>query len=230
MRPRPWKPTLFSRIRIAAFRPIVDRFWPQKYKKTSKSLIMEKLKMNNFANVIECLNRGGHAKRMAWQGNKEIVKQVPQCISKDIVPRMTSLPDSIKPMIGTVGFTLTNFPNWYHPYGIHVFSPLLIGDTGSVHTLHILRKHCYIFRFFHWFSEFLYFCSVKWLKLSEGRNDILARPWAGLAKASWVKVLRLFFIYIVRLFISIFDNCCFECVIVPHIGKVIFVESCKSLF
>ena len=64
---------------------------------------MEKLKMNNFANVIECLNRGGHAKRMVWQENREIVKQVPQCISKDIVPRMTSLPDSIKPMIGTVG-------------------------------------------------------------------------------------------------------------------------------
>lgn len=64
---------------------------------------MEKLKMNNFANVIECLNRGGHAKRMAWQGNRKIVKQLPQCISKDIVPRMTSLPDSIKPVIGTVG-------------------------------------------------------------------------------------------------------------------------------
>lgn len=64
---------------------------------------MEKLKMNNFANVIECLNRGGHAGRMSWQGNKEIVKQIPQCISKDIVPRMTSLPDSIKPVIGTVG-------------------------------------------------------------------------------------------------------------------------------
>lgn len=37
MRPRPWKPTLFSRIRIAAFRPIVDRFCPQKYKKMDKN-------------------------------------------------------------------------------------------------------------------------------------------------------------------------------------------------
>ena len=59
--------------------------------------------MNNFAKVIECLNKGGHASRMSWNGNMEIVKQIPQCIDKNIVPKMTSLPDSIKPKIGTVG-------------------------------------------------------------------------------------------------------------------------------
>lgn len=64
---------------------------------------MNNLKMNNFAKVIECLNRGGHASRMGWNENRAIVKQIPQCINKDIVPKMTSLPDSIKPKIETVG-------------------------------------------------------------------------------------------------------------------------------
>ena len=59
--------------------------------------------MAKFADVIECLNRGGSASRWTWKENKEIVKQIPQCISKDIVPKMTSLPDVVKPKIGTVG-------------------------------------------------------------------------------------------------------------------------------
>lgn len=57
----------------------------------------------NFFNVIECLMKGGSAGRASWTENKEIVMQIPQCIAKEIVPKMTSLPASIKPKIGTVG-------------------------------------------------------------------------------------------------------------------------------
>lgn len=60
----------------------------------------------NFARVIEALNKGGYAWRIEWNAkgeNKVIIKQIPQCIGKDIVPIMTSLPETIKPMIGTIG-------------------------------------------------------------------------------------------------------------------------------
>jgi len=61
--------------------------------------------MAKFAEVIDCLNKGGSAWRLKWTAtvNKEIVKQIPQRIGKDIVPKMTSLPESVKPKIGTVG-------------------------------------------------------------------------------------------------------------------------------
>ena len=62
--------------------------------------------MAKFAQVIECLNKGGSAWRAEWNAkgeNKEIVKQIPQTISKDVVPKMTSLPSSIKPKVSTVG-------------------------------------------------------------------------------------------------------------------------------
>ena len=57
----------------------------------------------NFTAVIECLKKGGHASRSVWHDNKEIVMQIPQCIAKDVVPKMTSLPAAIKPKISTVG-------------------------------------------------------------------------------------------------------------------------------
>lgn len=61
--------------------------------------------MAKFAEVIECLKNGGTANRMAWiaNGDKEIMMQVPQRISKEIVPKMTSLQPGIKPKISTVG-------------------------------------------------------------------------------------------------------------------------------
>ena len=62
--------------------------------------------MAKFDKVIECLNKGGSAWRGEWCAkgeNKEIVKQIPQTISKEIVPKMTSLPDAIKPKVSTVG-------------------------------------------------------------------------------------------------------------------------------
>lgn len=62
--------------------------------------------MAKFAQVIECLNKGGIAQRNEWNAkgeNKKIVKQIPQTISKEVVPNMTSLPNHIKPYVGTVG-------------------------------------------------------------------------------------------------------------------------------
>ena len=59
--------------------------------------------MAKFQDVIECLKKGGSARRISWTDNREIIHQIPQCISKDIVPKMTSLPASIKPKISTVG-------------------------------------------------------------------------------------------------------------------------------
>ena len=61
--------------------------------------------MAKFAEVIQCLRHGGTAARQAWDvlGNKEIMMQIPQRIAKDIVPKMTSVQEIVKPKIGTVG-------------------------------------------------------------------------------------------------------------------------------
>lgn len=61
--------------------------------------------MAKFAEVIECLKNGGTAHRIAWDvnGDKEIMMQIPQRIAKDIVPKMTSVQDIVKPKINTVG-------------------------------------------------------------------------------------------------------------------------------
>lgn len=61
--------------------------------------------MAKFADVIECLKSGGIANRQAWDvlGDKQIMMQIPQRISKDIVPKMTSVQDIVKPLISTIG-------------------------------------------------------------------------------------------------------------------------------
>ena len=61
--------------------------------------------MAKFAEVIQCLRHGGTAARQAWDvlGNKEVMMQIPQRIAKDIVPKMTSVQESVKPKINTVG-------------------------------------------------------------------------------------------------------------------------------
>ena len=61
--------------------------------------------MAKFAEVIECLKNGGTASRQAWdvKGDMEVMMQIPQRISKDIVPKMTSVQEHIKPKINTVG-------------------------------------------------------------------------------------------------------------------------------
>ena len=61
--------------------------------------------MTKFAEAIECLRYGGTANRQAWYeiGDMEVMMQIPQRISKDIVPKMTSVQEHIKPKISTVG-------------------------------------------------------------------------------------------------------------------------------
>lgn len=61
--------------------------------------------MAKFSEVIECLKNGGTAQRIAWdvEGDKEIMMQIPQRIAKDIVPKMTSVQNGIKPKLSTVG-------------------------------------------------------------------------------------------------------------------------------
>lgn len=59
----------------------------------------------NFSDVLPQLKAGACCSRTAevfWH-DKYIVMQVPSRISKDIVPKMTSLNDSAKARIGTVG-------------------------------------------------------------------------------------------------------------------------------
>jgi hypothetical protein len=51
----------------------------------------------NFAEAIEALKNGLIVKRAGWNGNDGFVfMQVPSVIGKDIVPKMQSLPDSVK--------------------------------------------------------------------------------------------------------------------------------------
>ncbi len=60
--------------------------------------------MAKFKDVISCLKNGSTATRRAWNDkNIEVMMQIPQRIAKDIVPKMTSVQESIKPKISTVG-------------------------------------------------------------------------------------------------------------------------------
>lgn len=60
--------------------------------------------MAKFKDVISCLKHGGTATRQAWNDkNIEVMMQIPQRIAKEIVPKMTSMQESIKPKINTVG-------------------------------------------------------------------------------------------------------------------------------
>ena len=58
-----------------------------------------------FSEIIDRFNEGKAVARFsspAWAG-KFIVKQIPQTIPAEVVPRMTSLPDHAKAVIGTRG-------------------------------------------------------------------------------------------------------------------------------
>lgn len=57
-----------------------------------------------FSEIIDGLINGRPFTRQtkSWWG-KFIVRQVPQLVPASVVPKMTSLPDSVKPRISTVG-------------------------------------------------------------------------------------------------------------------------------
>lgn len=52
--------------------------------------------MITFDIVIETLKNGNMARRTSWETNTFIFRQVPSIISKDIVPKMQSLPQAVK--------------------------------------------------------------------------------------------------------------------------------------
>ena len=59
----------------------------------------------DFGEVIKGLKKGCNYTRNAtpsWAG-KFIVMQIPQIVHADIVPKMTSLPDQAKGILGTMG-------------------------------------------------------------------------------------------------------------------------------
>ena len=68
-------------------------------------LTNDKYTFMKFADVIEALQKGGTATRYCTPsfGGKCIVKQIPQTVPAEAVPRMTSLPEGFKNAIGTVG-------------------------------------------------------------------------------------------------------------------------------
>ena len=53
----------------------------------------------DFGKAIALLKQGEVVARESWQGKKAIIKQVPAKISKEIIPKMQSLPDAAKQMI-----------------------------------------------------------------------------------------------------------------------------------
>ena len=65
--------------------------------------------MAKFADVINALIEGKTAWRNAWDianhgiRMQEIVRQIPQVVSKEIVPKMTSLPDDVKLKVSGIG-------------------------------------------------------------------------------------------------------------------------------
>ena len=49
-----------------------------------------------FKDIIDSINDGKTVRRRCWGLNSFIVRQIPQTISPDIVPQMTSLPSMAK--------------------------------------------------------------------------------------------------------------------------------------
>ena len=56
-----------------------------------------------FKEILDRLQSGETFARASWDGNKYIVRQIPQVVPKEIVPKMTSLPDDAKRILSTVG-------------------------------------------------------------------------------------------------------------------------------
>lgn len=54
----------------------------------------------SFGEALQALEAGKCVKRESWIGDKFVVKQIDSDISAEIVPKMQSLPDSAKKLIG----------------------------------------------------------------------------------------------------------------------------------
>ena len=52
-----------------------------------------------FGMAIELLKLGKAVARKSWEGTKYVIKQINSSIPEDIIPRMTSLPPSVKELL-----------------------------------------------------------------------------------------------------------------------------------
>ena len=59
---------------------------------------MNKPVVGNFGAAIEALKQGRMISRLAWEGKAFVFRQVPSVVPAAIIPRMTSLPHSVKEM------------------------------------------------------------------------------------------------------------------------------------
>ena len=57
-----------------------------------------------FSEILAQLKAGSPCRRTSWHSpGRFIVRQIPQTVPAAVVPKMTSLPDHAKAIIGTVG-------------------------------------------------------------------------------------------------------------------------------
>ena len=57
-----------------------------------------------FSEILPYMKAGGTVRRASWSNpGRVIVRQLPQTGPADVVPKMTSLPEHAKAIIGTVG-------------------------------------------------------------------------------------------------------------------------------
>lgn len=55
-----------------------------------------------FGKAIEHLKNGGYVGRASWNGSRVLMMQVPATIQKEIIPKMASLPQSVKDIMKTL--------------------------------------------------------------------------------------------------------------------------------
>lgn len=64
-----------------------------------------------FTEVIEGLQQGHNYTRSLWNGKKFITLQIPADISRDIIPKMTSLNDEAKKLLLDLGDGMIHYRN-----------------------------------------------------------------------------------------------------------------------
>lgn len=91
-----------------------------------------------FGEIIKEINAGKTVRRGVWWLDMFIVKQIPQTISPDIVPRMTSLPDMAKKHIAQNALDATEPGGGsisYHDQVIAISVNPLTGDCTATYYI-----------------------------------------------------------------------------------------------
>lgn len=89
---------------------------------------------DGFGYAIMCLKKGQKVKRKAWPENTFIFKQIPSIISKEIIPNMQSVPDSVKEYIQTLPDELQTL-NYKHQCVIY--------NNGVLNNWHPSIEDCF---------------------------------------------------------------------------------------